>query len=124
LDYARLEAELADPRSLRSSVYRRLARLLKARQAYSAFHPYGSQRVLTTDETVFALLRTSPDGVWFALCLHNVTDQPVWVRIDLDDLPFDPSLPLVDLISGKNVSWQPVFSVRLRPYQVAWLGPH
>jgi hypothetical protein len=39
----------------------------------------------------------------------------------LADLPFDPSHTLVDLISGKSYTRQSILSMRLRPYQVAWI---
>lgn len=70
-----LEAELAEPRSLRAKVFLRYRRLLQARASSAAFHPNGGQEILDAGKHTFALWRTSPDGRERVLCLHNVTAQ-------------------------------------------------
>jgi sucrose phosphorylase len=82
----RLEAELESPDHLRQRVFRRYARLLRARSATAAFHPLGSQRVLEAGDQVFAMLRVSPDGMRRVICLHNVSAQPVRVNLDPQEL--------------------------------------
>jgi sucrose phosphorylase len=62
LDRATLEAELADPHSPRSQVFRRTLRLLEARRGSPAFHPMGVQRVLNCGESAFGIARHSRDG--------------------------------------------------------------
>jgi len=120
-DRATLERELADPASLRHQVFAAYARLLRARAAEAAFHPYGQQRVLFLDKGVFALLRTSPDGDSRVLCLHNVSGQvrPLPLRPAALDLP--PGA-WRDLLSDRTV---PVGSdgltLSLLPYAVRWL---
>jgi glycosidase len=120
---APLERELADPASLRRQVFDAYARLLKARAAEPAFHPYGSQRVLSLNEGVFALLRTAPDGKHYVLCLHNVSGRAQ--AIDL--VPADFNVPdgiWVDVLSGQKQRTGPgVLAVELSPYEVAWLRP-
>jgi sucrose phosphorylase len=83
-----LEGELADPASRRSRVLAGLTAMLRRRQASPAFHPFGRQEVLVTDPRVFALRRVSPDGRHRALCLHNVSNQPVHAG-DLDLAPYE-----------------------------------
>lgn len=75
LDYAQLEAELNDPSSLRARVFSRFRELLQKRAASAAFHPCGGQEILDMGPGVFALRRTSPDGLYKTLCLQNVTPQ-------------------------------------------------
>jgi glycosidase len=118
---ATLERELADPASPRHQVFAAYSHLLKARAAEPAFHPYGSQRVLSLNDGVFALLRTSPDDKRHALCLHNVSGQPQTV----DLRPADLSVPggiWVDVLTGQRVpAATGGLAVELPPYEVAWL---
>ncbi|MEP7359750.1 MAG: sugar phosphorylase, partial [Anaerolineales bacterium] len=65
---ADLENELADPGSLRSTVFQRYANLLRARSASAAFDPYGAQQVLPGAPALFALLRTARGAQ--VLCLQ------------------------------------------------------
>ena len=123
LERAELERELADPNSLRRRVFSRYVRLLKARAASPAFHPHGSQRVLDCGETVFALLRLSPDGGDRALCLLNISNQAQSVEVDFEDA-FGPAPAggwLVNLITGRQFNPRRKSPLRLRPYQVLWL---
>jgi glycosidase len=82
----RLEQELADPASLRHQILAMYRRLLRARTAEPAFHPQGSQQVLLLDESIFALLRSSPDGSSRVLCLHNVSDRPQTISLQAANL--------------------------------------
>ena len=68
-----LERELADPASLRSQVFERYRQLLTLRASSAAFHPHGAQEILDAGRGVFAVLRSSPDGLQRVLCLQNIT---------------------------------------------------
>jgi glycosidase len=70
-----LEYQLADPASLQSKVFEHYRLLLARRCSSTAFHPNGRQKILNVGRGVFAVLRTSPDGLQQALCLQNVTAQ-------------------------------------------------
>ena len=114
LKRAQLENELENPLSLRSQVYFLFTELLRKRRGHPAFHPCGRQEVLSCDERVFALLRVSPDGGRQALCLHNVSDQPVQLTIQLaaDETGCSQREPLIP--GGR-------LFVRLPPYDVHWI---
>ena len=99
---ADLEHALADPASERHRIFRGYQVLLRQRAASPAFDPYAPQRVLASDEAVFALLRTSRDGRHAMLCLHNVSAQPRDARLDPREWPGAPV-------------------VRLRPYETLWM---
>jgi sucrose phosphorylase len=123
-DRAALEAELADPGSLRSQVYTAYRALLQARCGEPAFDPYGEQRVLDLGEGVFALLRLAPEGGRPVLCLHNVSDQVQAVQIDRAPLAVDVE-EWRDLLSEQVVSVrQGLLSLGLPPYSVRWLKAH
>ena len=120
---ATLERELADPTSLRRQVLDAYSSLLKARAAEPAFHPYGSQQVLSLNDGVFALLRTSPDGKGHALCLHNVSGHAQTADLRPAGL-HSPGSIWVDLLTGREVpTGTSELTVRLSPYEVAWLRP-
>lgn len=126
LERAQFEAELADPTSLRHLVFSRYAQLLKARATSPAFHPHGTQRVLTRGlgRAVFGVWRSAPNGSEQVLCLHNVSGFRQQVELPLHE----PSMAqqqfgcLTDLLSGQSF---PVPSGSLKldlaPYQVRWL---
>jgi sucrose phosphorylase len=79
IERRRLEAKLADPASLRARVFGGLRELLRRRAASPAFAPPAPAEVLVLDPRVFAVRRHSLDGRERALCLHNVSAQPVRV---------------------------------------------
>ena len=101
LEWQQLEAELADPASLRGRVFGGCRRNLQMRGRHSAFHPCGEQQVLAIDPRVFAVRRISPDGTDRVLCLHNVSNETVPV-------------PAASGGGAGRVSY-------LSPYQVLWV---
>jgi len=101
LEQQALEAELADPGSLRSQVFGGCQRDLQVRARHAAFHPSAQQQVLALDPRVFAVQRISSDGQDRVLCLHNVSDETVPV-------------PTASGGGAGTVS-------RLSPYQVLWV---
>lgn len=87
LDRARLEAELAEPASLRHRVFAGLRALLQLRCGHPAFAPAARQTVLDLDPRVFAVRRESLDGRDRMLCLHNTGTEEISVH------PGGPSSP-------------------------------
>ncbi|MEO8396921.1 MAG: sugar phosphorylase [Chloroflexota bacterium] len=108
LDADALLAQLADPATLPARVFARYKRLLEARAAEPAFHPLGTQRVLSLDERVFALERTSPDGDKL-LALHNVSGNHVAVTLPASG---------INRFDGQRYTGD----LTLTPYQVLWLA--
>ncbi len=111
----RLDAELADPASLRRHVFDAYARLLRARASTPAFHPLGAQQVIDVGRHVFAVRRTSPDGSARVLALQNVTASPQ--SFALTDL--GPTGHARELVAGADVA---AGAITLTPYQTAWLS--
>lgn len=116
-----VEAELADPGSLRHAVFTRYAALLRARAASAAFDPFGPQQVLPAPGAVFALLRTAPDGSERVLCLHNVTAEPQVVQLQVPGLARAPRP--TDWLAGREMCepGDAPGAFTLAPYGVAWL---
>ncbi|HEY3344512.1 MAG TPA: sugar phosphorylase [Anaerolineaceae bacterium] len=120
-DRVRLEAELANPDTLRAQVFERYARLLAARQSAPAFDPFGQQTVLQMGSGVFGLLRGSPASEQAVLCLTNVSDLPQTVELNMEGLGFAPRM-WSDLIGGQTFVLGKHPNLLLQPYQVLWLA--
>ncbi len=120
--WAELEASLAEKRSLRSCVFGRYRVLLKARQSHAAFSPHAAQRVFEGDSRVFAILRTAKSSQEWVLCLHNVTNERVTVRISTADVASAKNWK--EMLSERPYPVSPdgTISVTLRPYEVNWLA--
>jgi len=122
LERDKLVLELNDPGSLRHHVFNGYKKLLKTRMANAAFHPNGEQQVLEVDDSIFAVLRNSPDQTSTILCLHNVTATSQDICLSPGNLP--PPVPntLVDILSlEKYQSTKGILDITLDPYQVVWL---
>ncbi len=116
-DLPDFESELSNDASLIHHVFQRYVQLLQARSTSPAFHPHGGQEVVDSGETVFALLRTSPDGSERVLCLHNISDQPQQIGDALKRMPAFSSGQFIDLKTGHDMNG----SLDLEPYQTLWL---
>ena len=115
LDRGALEAELADPRSLRGRIFRGYAHLLRARRSHPGFSPEASQQVLDLGPGVFTLLRQDPGSGRRVLCLHEVAGRAAdW---SLQATVPDVSLGF-DLLGRGQVELQ---SVHLAPYEARWI---
>ena len=120
-ELAAFEQELNDGMSLRHQVFQRYAQLLRARQASSAFHPHGSQEILDYGEALFALLRFSPDKSERVLCLHNISDQPQRVRVEIKEIFGLFAGVLTDLITCHRKDELVNNTLVVQPYQTLWL---
>jgi len=119
LDLAMLEAELADPGSLRAQVFNRYAGLLHVRAASPALHPNGGQRVLDCDDHVFALLRTAPDRSAAVLCLQNVSSRIQAARRVAETFGAGK---FRDLVTSRTFVVKGDEAIELEPYQTLWLA--
>ena len=119
----RLERELADPASLRHKVLYPYLHIIRTRAAHPAFHPAGSQQVLSLDPALFVLLRGAPDGSESLLCIHNVSNAERILGVDLDALFFSHVGHVQDLIAGAIfcVDTSGRLNLCIAPYQVLWL---
>ncbi len=121
LQFKDVAAELADPSSLRHAVFYNYRNLLACRIQQCAFHPNGKQQVLQLNDSVFSLLRTSPDEKEYILALHNVSDQPQSITMAPAAWGISDSDSVTDLLNGNTHSAHPGEHFHLDPYQIAWL---
>ena len=122
LTLAQLEAELTEAGSLRTCVFERYRVLLQVRRSHAAFNPHAKQWVFEGDGRVFAVLRTAATGRDWVLCLHNVTNEGVTLKITTADGA--SAHVWTELLSERSypVSSGGTFSVTLGPYAVHWFA--
>jgi glucosylglycerate phosphorylase len=112
LDADQLLSEVAETNTLRHRVFEGYKHLLQVRTSETAFHPMGSQKILSLHPSVFAVERISPDQTARIVTLHNVSHKPVEIT---------PSL------SGewRNLFDQhvvdPMTTILLAPFQALWI---
>jgi sucrose phosphorylase len=118
LDWSDLEEALSDSSSLRARVFARFKKLLQARRTQASFAPTAGQNVLTVDSRVFGLVREARGAQERVLCLHNLTKEPVSLRLGEG---FGLNGNWIELLTGRRYSLTgeaPV--IELEPYQVFW----
>jgi glucosylglycerate phosphorylase len=121
LERLALEGELRQPASRRSQVFERYARMLKARAARSAFSPNAGQEIIDCGETVFALLRFSPDKNQRVLCLHNISNRIQAISLDWVEIFKTGPITLKDILTNQSFDLNPGDPWTMQPYQVNWL---
>jgi len=105
-----LRHELADPCSVRAQVFGAYSKLLQLRSQQSAFDPNAAQEVLDCGPAIFAVRRENTQTGETLIALHNVTNQPVAIRLR--------TTSLMDILAHEQMEEG---SVTLAPYQVRWL---
>ncbi len=123
LDYEALNEALNDSSSKIYKINRELGHLIGIRTAHRAFHPNGLQQILDLSPSLFALLRTSPEGDEHILCLTNITPRSVKVTIPAQMFPTTRA-PWKDLIRNTvHTLNQQGLLLTIPPYDVLWLTP-
>jgi sucrose phosphorylase len=114
-----LEAELADPNSLKHRVLAGMKRLLKIRREQVEFHPNAEQRVLSAGKGIFALVRGRQ-----LLVVVNVTPKPQELELKLREAGLPPSERWLDLIGERNCDASgDQLRLHIEPHQSLWLKP-
>jgi glycosidase len=120
--YEEIVAELETPTSIPAQVYTGYSRLLKARAASPAFQPYGAQMTVNAGDSIFGLLRFTLDGKDTVLCLHNVSDKPQTLRLELSQMGL-PHGEWQDIISGETFILGDSSGIIVEGYRALWLKP-
>ncbi|MEE8357479.1 MAG: sugar phosphorylase [Anaerolineales bacterium] len=111
-----IKRELKDGSSRSSKVFSAYTHLLDIRKAQLAFKPLNPQQILDLDCQVFGVCRNTIDDSESILCLVNVTNLPV--ELSLDNQEIDLSFPGVDLLTGEKYTYPEII---LDPYQILWI---
>jgi sucrose phosphorylase len=122
LQLARLESELVDPASLRSAIFRGLARLLRARSSSACFAPQVPQLVVECPPSAFAILREQAGTGRAVLCVHNVTPERASIMLNLPGDTLASPAELRDIITGKALAAASPLELDLAPYETLWLS--
>ena len=117
--YEEIIKDISTDVSIPGMVYKRMKQLISHRAQSSAFHPHGAQLVLDLGENIFALLRISPDGEEYVLCVHNITANSVELIIEPEKLGIWGKV-WRDIISDIKIDLENDTKLKLEPFQVAW----
>lgn len=117
-----LEAQLAEPGSLRRQVRDRLLSRIGTRTAEPAFHPAARQVVVDGGPSYFAVQRTPFSEDTTVLCVHDVSGRPGRFRARPSD-GVGRHARLVDLCDGSEhvAEADGTVDVDVPPYGVRWL---
>jgi sucrose phosphorylase len=118
---AELEAELADPASLRARIFAGLRRMLELRAGEPSFAPAAAQTVLEGPESVFAIVRGGSRSDGPLACIHNVSARAIQTQIRLPNGLFGRAERVRDLLSGREVHTSNPLRLGLEPYESVWL---
>jgi sucrose phosphorylase len=110
LDLSTLEAELADPSTLRAQVLAGFRSLLGVRRHHAAFDPRSPAHYPDTDPHLFVIQRETASGA-AVLCLHNLSPEPLAV-------PCLGGNPTILLSLGGSVL---PGSLHLEPFGTLWI---
>ncbi|UCG24862.1 MAG: sugar phosphorylase [Chloroflexota bacterium] len=123
LNLGELDRELSSPGHLRHLVYNGYVQLLEARRQHPAFHPNAHQEVLTGNDALFTLRRTSLDGERQVICIHNASGRRQLLKLELEELRLEDLSDLTDLLGGLPPQSPDGKTIRVEvgPYGRAWL---
>lgn len=111
------------PHTKKSHINRELGKLIEIRTKNRAFHPNGSQKILTVSPDAFTVLRASPEKDQHILTITNVTSRECHLKIPLSEIESSESR-WYDLIGGRFFSVKDQkLCIALQPYDVIWLHP-
>jgi sucrose phosphorylase len=124
LSLSEVESDLLKKDSIRSRVFRGYTELLKIRGSHKAFHPFGGQEVLSAKGGIFAVLRTSPDGLQKILCLINTGPESIIYEVEMSKLGLQKNQTLRNVITENKL--RPDYShdkvhIPVSGYQYLWL---
>ncbi|MBF0276936.1 MAG: sugar phosphorylase [SAR324 cluster bacterium] len=117
-----LEDLLHDPTSRESGIFEAYLHLLGVRTREKSFHPNGAQRIIECGDSIFGLLRTSPDRHEQIIALHNLTKLPQSIHADLQGLVESNAGTARDLLSGEEyLIRQGALSLAMPPFATIWI---
>jgi sucrose phosphorylase len=121
VDEVDLLREAKDPNSKLTHIRRQFAGMLKLRVQEAAFHPSGTQQVLDLGPSVFAVLRSSPDGLHSILSVVNITQEEQYLEIPLPVQVSEIRLWTNLISNSTHQTRERSLSLSLRPYEVVWM---
>lgn len=117
-----LNSILDDETHIQSRIFRKYLQFLRRRSHHAAFHPSGKQAILDLGQSLFCLVRTSPNGDETVICVFNVTEAEQ--KIPLRELhpAFENTGSCRDLLNANTLKTGPRRHLVLAPYHAYWLA--
>ena len=107
----------ADPAGASGRVLRVIQDMLRVRKQQAGFHPEASQACLGADSRVFAVRRTSQEGLQLLLCLANLSAETVVLSRSALELDEGASLEVLFALGSVTIDTD---ELAFPPYAVAW----
>lgn len=124
LDLNNLEDEFRNPQSLRSQIINGYKQLISCRNHEPVFHPNASQKIILLSDSIFSVLRSTPDGKEIILTLQNITNQWQKISINLNIFGEMEIKNFLDVLRDRTFSLHSEFSILMTPYDIIWLKPN
>jgi sucrose phosphorylase len=121
LEHQMIEECLLDPNSLRSKVYSGYRTLIENRISHSAFDPLGDQKILDLHNSLFSVLRISPDNRQRVLCLQNLSSSRIQLNIDPVVIFASSNSAVENILTGEDIKSNGTLELSVNPYEIAWL---
>ena len=93
--------------------------MLLARNSHPAFHPNATQEILTTDNSIFAYVRSSVERPRAVLCIHNVSSKEQKFAFSEVYKSLGEVSSYRDILGRQLI--EKVAELTLAPYQTLWL---
>ncbi len=101
--------EMQDRNSRTHKVFFKYLDLIEKRVSEKAFDPKGGQKILFLNNSVFSLIRVSPDKKDVVTALHNLSNKKQKIKLKKNSY--------WDIISMNHYNG----NIELKPYQILWL---
>ncbi len=121
LDEDILIKALNNSHSTSHKVAKKFGEILVKRKKEKAFHPNAGQNVINVSDSIFALIRSSVDGMEHILALTNVTNRYQNIEIGQEMIRIKAE-SWFDILGGNTFFISAgMLSLSLAPYEVSWL---
>jgi glucosylglycerate phosphorylase len=119
-----LSANLKDPSSKASMIFRRFKTLLKIRGSVPQLHPDAEQIALTVDPRLFCLVRGGTTTKSHLIAIVNLSDKPIHTALTASQLSGPIYKVYRDVITkSRYPALRNSLPIELAPYQYIWLIP-
>jgi len=116
-----IENMLEDKENIRHKIFNAFSHMLKIRRSQKAFHPNGPQAVISIDDKLFSLVRTSVDNKERIIAIHNISGGCKSIALDLKEQKLEAKWA-EDVVNNHEVRVsENILYLALDPYEFAWI---
>ena len=120
-DWKELESVLEDGDRDQAWIHSVYVSMLRTRNMHPAFHPNADQKVLETNPSLFAFVRSSVERPRKLLCIYNFTEQKQFFPMSSVAYELGRVDLYRDILSHQTFQFDANPNVALEPYQAIWI---